>query len=257
MKKLVAVMTCRKPGYRAKADAQRRSWVPRLRAQGVDVLFFAGAPLAGTDVGTSQPNDEMWLDVPDDYAGIPLKVKAIMRWAAERNYDYTSKVDDDVYVIPNRYAVLPLFPYDYIGRFRGPCGVYPAHFASGFFYTLSLKAARVVASMPWNGDWMDERFVANSLAFCGIYGHTDPLNYCVTGPFHKPEDLVRQPVLAKGTAFCQYGAADMLAMHHYFADAMPLPVPGYLYGAPRCIINSGQLNQLPTDCIPREKLQRG
>lgn len=256
MKKLIAVMTCFKQGYPAKVAALRDTWVPAVRAQGTDVVFFYGARHVGSDV--ERKADEVWLEeVRDDYRGIPLKVQAICAWAAERNYDYISKCDDDVYVVPNRYEVLPLYPYDYIGRFRGPCGNYPASFASGFFYTLSLKAAKVVAATPWNNDWMDERFVANSLAVVGIYGNTDPANYLVTGPFHPPVDLLRQNVSQRnGTAYCQYGPDALREMHACFADATPVPsLYKYLRGAPRAPVTRQQLYKLPTDSIPVEKLR--
>lgn len=252
MKKLVAIMTCGKPGYIAKANAQRETWVPKVRAQGVDVIFFSGQ-----HAGPRLFDEIVFDDVPDGYAGIPLKVKAICRWASERKYDYTSKVDDDVYVIPARYATLPLAPYDYIGRFRGPCGNYPAHFASGFFYTLSLRATKVVAGIPWNRDWMDERFVANSLAACGIWGHTDPDNYMVTGPFHRPENLLKQlDYFRNGTAYCQYGVEDMHQMHKHLGDLLPIWRSPLLSAVPHAPVSSAQLAQRPADTIPVEKLQR-
>lgn len=253
MRRLVAVMTCGKRGYKAKAIAQRETWVKALRARGTDVLFFVGRD-AVVDC-----YDEITVDAPDDYSGIPLKVKAIMQWGTERKYDLISKCDDDVYVVPNRYAVLPLFPYNYIGRFRGPCGNYPAHFASGFFYTLSWYAACLVANTPWNGDWMDERFIANTLAYYGVGGNTDVNNYLCTGPFHKPADLLKLPkCYSGGTAYCQYGPQDMREMDRLFADAMPTaehaqPLPA----VPIAPVTLLRLQMQPMDCIPAEKLRRG
>ncbi len=244
-------MTCAQRGYRAKAASQRETWVPLVRAHGTDVFFFLGKE------GQPRCADEIILDAPDDYAGIPLKVKAIMRWAAERKYDYVSKCDDDVYVVPRRYEALKLHPYDYIGRFRGPCGIYPAHFASGFFYSLSLKAAVIVGAAPWHGDWMDERHIANTLAANGIYGHTDPGSYLVTGPFHPPVDLLRQNVAQRsGTAYCQYGPDGMREMHACFWDASPVPAT-YLHAAPRPRVTFAQAAARPTDEIPVEKRNRG
>lgn len=253
MKKLVAVMTCLKPGYKAKADAIRATWAKRLRADGTDVLFFTG-----NTPGAQWGYDTIALDCPDGYEGIPLKVKGILQWATERKYDLISKCDDDVYVVPNRYRVLPLYHYNYIGRFRGPCGNYPAHFASGFFYTLSYHAARFIVNTPWNGDWMDERFIANTLAYYGIGGHHDVNNYLVTGPFHKPADLVKLPkYYAGGAAYCQYGPQDMLEMHKYFADAMPIAEhTTALPEAPLVHVTLPRLQMQPLDCIPVEKLKR-
>lgn len=251
IKRLIAIMTCNKRGYLAKAQAQRDTWVQQVRAQGDDVLFFYGREAGGEMYGYP---DQVILDAPDDYAGIPLKVQAICKYAVLAGYDFVSKCDDDVYVVAGRYGEHSFKGTDYAGRFRGPCGAYPAHFASGFFYTLSRKAAMRVAEAKWNGDWIDERFVANTLAHHGIFGHTDPLRYMVTGPFHPPADLMNQtPTQRRGMAYCQYGAADMHEMHRYFSDA-PLLGKNVYVPAPRMAVTAAQLALPPQDAIPPEKL---
>ena len=173
------------------ADAQRQTWVKDVVARGyADVRFFYGI---GDQAKTYCPHsDEVALNVPDDYRGIPLKVQAIMRWAAEHCYDVTAKCDDDVYVIPERFPYLSCEMSEYTGRFRTPHGkVYPVHFASGFFYWLRNRAMQTVADTPWNGDWMDERFVATALARRGMFGTHDADSYKSTIPHLAAHNTVR------------------------------------------------------------------
>lgn len=248
-KHLIAVMTCSKRGYVAKANAQRATWVPLMHALGFDVLFFQGVD----GEGNGGPADVVTFDVPDGYEGIPLKVKAICQYAVMHGYDFVTKIDDDVYIVPNRFAALSFKGTDYVGRFRGPCGNYPAHFASGFCYTLSRHAAMFVAEAKWNQDWMDERWIACTLAHNKVFGHTDVASYMVTGPFHKPASIITP--MRKGAAYCQYGPEAMHEMHKIFADAEVL-APPTLTPAPRMAVTAAQLFRPPTDTIPKEKLAR-
>lgn len=159
------------------------------------------------------------MDVPDSYLGLPLKVQAVCQHAVLHEYDYVAKLDDDVYVVPSRFPRLQFRGLDYVGRFRGPYGkVYPAHFASGFFYWLSHRAAAYVAGTHWNRDWMDERFVANTLAMWDIYGYNDPTNYLVTGPFTPPSVVPDRDLLRDGAVFCEYGPKELYEMHAVFSN---------------------------------------
>ncbi len=212
MKKLVAVMTCHK--RRAWADVQRQTWAHDIRAQGyADVVFFVGTIGVRNTLLCRKLSDEVWLDVDDSYAGIPLKVQGICKYAGEHGYDFVAKCDDDVYVVPERFATLPMYG-DYIGRFRSPYGkTYPVRFASGFFYWLSRRAAQLVAEQPWNGDWQDERFVASVLAHHGIVGHMDAINYLVTGPHFDSQQILTRDILKNGTVYCEYGPDAMRELH--------------------------------------------
>jgi len=254
MRKLIAIMTC--DAKRAWADAQRQTWVKDIVARGyADVKFFLGTM---PRIGARCKEDEIYLDCPDDYRGIPLKVKAICEWSREHCYDFTAKVDDDVYMIPDRLPYLPLMLGDYIGRFRSPYGkVYPPHFASGFAYWLSARAAAHVADTPWNGDWMDERFVATVLARHGIFGYNDSASYCVAGPHLKAIDVLQHPKLSRGTAFCEYGPSDMLEMHkvlgglQHVSPSVPCPVQ-----VPAVMVTDEILQASPGDDVPGHKIGR-
>ncbi len=246
-------MTCHK--NRVRADAQRATWVKDIREQGTaDVVFFLGPP--GPKDNQFAGQDEVFLfGVRDDYWGIPDKVIRICQWALEHGYDYVAKCDDDVYIAPLRFAALPLGA-DYIGRFRGPYGQYPAHLASGFFYWLSASACvHIQRSMRLNGDWMDERYVANLLALWNIWGYTDPANYLVTGPFTCGKEILNRKILASGSVFCEYGPQAMLEMHAALRFAKPVPGHPGLRAVPRVSITQLQFEAKCTDRPPAHKVE--
>lgn len=124
---LLAVATCH--GYRHRANVQRETWVKDVGA-GADVRFFLGEPHQG-----SQLEDEIWLGCPDGYADRKEKVIAIIRWAVEGGYDYLWKLDDDVYLRPER--LLTLDAGDYCGATVGENTA-----ISGAIYGLSLASMK-------------------------------------------------------------------------------------------------------------------
>lgn len=256
MKILVAVMTCHGRRYRARAAAQRATWVPELRAQGHNVVFFYGADPKVPGYNNTA-SDEVWFeDIDDKYTGIPRKVQRICAWAYDHGYDYVAKVDDDVYIVPQRFQWLPLEGRDYVGRFRGPHGNYPPHFASGFTYFLSRTAAHFVRRANWNGDWMDERFVATALARQDIFGASDHVNYCVTGPHMDLATLLSHRELSKGTVFCEYNPEQMHAMHAAFRAAQPIWPQPTLVPVPPCVVTDFEMMARPCDKIPDGKVER-
>ena len=88
MKTLIAVMTCHKPEYQSKIEAQRNTWVKDVR--GADLVFFKGLSVYRNVLGVQPPSDEVWLDVDDDYKQLKLKTTAIVRWALETQAMNTS-----------------------------------------------------------------------------------------------------------------------------------------------------------------------
>ncbi len=249
MRKLIAIMTCN--AKRAWADAQRQTWVKDIVSSGyADVKFFYGAPTY------AMVDDEVWLGGDDSYAGIPLKVQGICRYAVDHCYDYVAKCDDDVYAVPGRFPSLPLTA-GYIGRFRSPYGkVYPVHFASGFWYWLDNRCAKIVADTPWNGDWQDERFVATALARHGIGGYMDSINYMVSGPSLVGAAVLNHDIFRHGTVFCEYGPKDMHAMHLAMRHLNPVANHPGLMRQHLPIVTEEILRSKPTDKIPPHKLVR-
>jgi len=127
MKVLIGIAGCHKNQH--KADALRATWVKDVR--GADVRFFAGGQ------GTNQKPDEVWLDCPDDYDHRLPKVYAMFDWALTQGYDYLWKVDDDVYLRPERLLALPLrhfqgnfMPHQtfkLVGTILGACAGFSRH----------------------------------------------------------------------------------------------------------------------------------
>jgi Galactosyltransferase len=182
MKILFAVVSCHK--FRERDDVLRRTWVPDARKLGIDVAFFLGQ-------GAAMREDEIILDVPDDYSNLRRKVQRTFALAVDQGYDFILKVDDDAVVLPEKWLASDFQSHDYVGHLRGPSGengflerdgvrycsgfeVYRAEeksYCSGFAYVLSNRAARIVADAPDNGDWAEDRFTGNALASSGILPH--------------------------------------------------------------------------------------
>ncbi len=80
-----------------------------------DLKFFRGRS-EYVRAGEPQPKPlffEVFLDCPDGYGERKEKMLAIFRWAFEHGYDYVWKIDDDVYLRPERLLTIP--PHDYCG----------------------------------------------------------------------------------------------------------------------------------------------
>ena len=159
LKTLIAVTSCH--AFRARADAVRETWGGEVA--GADVRYFLGE-------GTAERPDEIVLPCPDGYHYLSQKTQLIRRWALAQGYDYLWKVDDDVYLRPERLLENGLMAYDYVGRLRGPCGSYPAPYCSGFLYGLSRRALEAIAPIEWDGsdDFSEDRWTGNQLLKRGI-----------------------------------------------------------------------------------------
>lgn len=212
MKILIAIMSC--SAYRARAEACRETWAGTVDPATADVRFFFGK---GT---TSQHEDEMVLDVPDDYRNFPLKVQAMRRYAYDRGYDMVYKADDDSYVRPERLLQAVPEGQDYVGRLRGPSGNYPAPYCSGFGYWLSRRAIEKLLTVEWNGDIAEDRFTANALLQFGIRPCHDP-RYSVV--WSKANALSGREAPLQGNkviAACEYGPNEMRAVHFNFTSGV-------------------------------------
>jgi hypothetical protein len=163
MKPLLAIVTCER--FKHRADAQRATWVPLV--QGADVKFFLARQAREPE------SDEVFLDVPDDYHSLPLKVRLMLAWALEQKYDRCAKMDDDTLVVPGRFMPVMLSENrDYYGFLNGTP---PKPWSSGFAYVLSERAMRIVseAAIP-EGEWAEDRWVGGVLFDHGIRPHYDP-----------------------------------------------------------------------------------
>jgi hypothetical protein len=89
MRTLLAVMSCAL--YPERRAAVRETWGASPLPLGVDLRFFVG-------VHALYANGTTPLPCPDDYASLPQKTYAIVRYALERNYERLIKVDDDTFL---------------------------------------------------------------------------------------------------------------------------------------------------------------
>jgi hypothetical protein len=159
---LIAVISCEK--YKNRVEALRETWIPIALDAGFDVQVFTGQRLG----------------VPDDYASLPLKTKALCQWAFKEGYEHLLKIDDDTcvdvsnfHIVTSDYAGIRIKANDYgspdlANSFDKPKGTYPHHYASGGAYWLSRRSMKLVAEAPFNGDWAEDRWVGQTLAGAGI-----------------------------------------------------------------------------------------
>jgi galactosyltransferase len=155
-KTLIAVAGCHK--NQARADAQRQTWVKDV-GTAADVRFFSGKPHPDGPI----PDDELWLNCPDGYKDRKEKVIAIIQWAVEHGYDYLWKVDDDVYLRPER--LLALEPHDYYGAIVP----YTKHRCFGAIYGLSRSSMETLIMRDTLADQLREDvWVADRLRELGV-----------------------------------------------------------------------------------------
>lgn len=134
MKILIAIVSCDKPKFRARMQAQRDTWIPDVK--GADVRFFVGG-------GTAQHPDEVVLGCNDDYKELPEKCRRMFAWALSNGYDWVFKCDDDCYVRPERLlAAVPPKHQHYVGRYRGGDKKL-SPWCSGFGYWMSKHAMQI------------------------------------------------------------------------------------------------------------------
>jgi hypothetical protein len=213
MKPLLAIVTCNDPKFRARAQAQRETWVPT--ASQFDVKFFVGkqdgCELVPTVVG------EVALAVGDGYENLPSKVQAVCIWALESGYDSMFKTDDDSYVVPEHLAACTSLPHDYVGKIRFPTGGYPAPYSSGFGYWLSRRAMEIIADAQLTKDQNEDRWVGNTLASAGIHAVSDNFHYRRVYPPLDPISIWRKPsVIGFAAVFAEYPPELIRMAHKHF-----------------------------------------
>jgi hypothetical protein len=157
---LIAIISCKKNA--PKVQDQRETWIPRAIAAGYTVEVFDGERLG----------------VPDDYLSLPLKTKALCKWALEQGWKRLLKLDDDAYlcienfrVVEDDYAGLWI-PRNDLGMFTLgipmlPLGTTKYDYASGGAYWMSERSMRIIVETEIT-DWAEDRWVGQTLAAAGI-----------------------------------------------------------------------------------------
>jgi hypothetical protein len=168
MKPLIAIVSCRRDIE--SHETIRETWAKDCP---VDFRFFLGR---GCEALIS---DEVILDVPDDWNGLPQKTQAVCRWAFERDFDFVFKTDTDSYVSVPRLLESGFEKYHYSGCCGETANIYPdACFpANGGGYWLSRKAFGYLADNMNLGlgknceDWC---VFLSLMKGSGIFVHHDP-----------------------------------------------------------------------------------
>jgi hypothetical protein len=132
--------------------------------------------------GSGSPVDIEWftgpaLDVPDDYAHLPLKMKEMCRYAYESGYEYIYKCDDDTYLRPERLLSSGYEAYPTMGRHTDP-GDPDGPYKGGWYwggcgYFLNRECMRLVIGSDPNDTGMnphkaEDRWVGNILHKAGM-----------------------------------------------------------------------------------------
>ncbi len=190
MRTLVAVVSCSADEPYRKAI--RETWLPTVQSGSLDVVFFMGMG------AVSSLPDEVVLECRDDYEGLPNKVQEIVRWAYVHGYDFVMKLDNDVVLLPNSWAISGFEHFDFVGGAEPACKPGEIQTPFGFAYVLSRRAMELVLSAPLPGNvgsthplgtGNDEAWISTVLYINHIYLHGD-LRYFL----HRGLSQIRKPV---------------------------------------------------------------
>ena len=168
MRVLIAIPSCERDRFIHQTI--RETWA---KESPVDVRFFLGRGCETVQA------DEILLDVPDDWDGLPRKVQAVCRWAETHDYDFIFKADTDSYICIPRLLESGFEKYHY----SGCCGEKPNEYpdacfpANGGGYWLSRRAFSYLAENMNLGlgknceDWC---VFLSLMKGAGIFVHHDP-----------------------------------------------------------------------------------
>lgn len=218
---LIAITSCHP--FRERADAVRETWGAEVPHEAADIRYFLGK-------GETQRPDEITLDCPDGYHYLSQKTQLIRRWALEHGYDYLWKVDDDVYLRPERLlAAFAKVSPDYVGRLRGCSGSLPGPYCSGFTYGLSRKALELLAPLEWqaNEDFSEDRWTGNKLLSLGISPHHEA-QFVVQSSKNNALNGRETPLEGNAViASCEHSPAEMRRVHAEFKSGKRSTVGEY------------------------------
>lgn len=168
MRVLVAIVSCARD--RESHELIRQTWA---KDAPVDCFFFVGRDCKVDRL------DEIPLDVPDDWNGLPEKTREICRYAVRNDYDFLFKCDTDSYVSLPRLLASGFEKYHYSGCCGEQANIYPdACFpANGGGYWLSRRSLEYLAGNMNLGlgknceDWC---VFLSLMKGAGIFVHHDP-----------------------------------------------------------------------------------
>jgi hypothetical protein len=178
MRLLIAVKSCRQDFLCGYHQVIRNSWGKDVFPTGAHLLFFLG------DVDPALLGiDEEFVNVRDDYAGLPYKTREICRRSVSWDYDFVFICDTDSFVLPEKLLKCGFEQYDYYGLIQRPLGksfqydavsregkhhpsTYLPWASGGYGYFLSKHAAAIIAETEpdfwaedlWVGQIMNEQY---------------------------------------------------------------------------------------------------
>lgn len=107
--------------------------------------------------------DEVILDVPDNYTHVGYKLRGACRWALEKGYDYIFQGIIDTFAIPQRLLSSGFEKHDYVGSANNE----RTSLGGGAGFWLSKKAMQILADAPvthWAYDaWSGEVLLKNGI----------------------------------------------------------------------------------------------
>lgn len=112
----------------------RETWAQHVPPE-IVLRFFIGGNLVAGEA------DEVNTHGPDDYSSLPEKVRFIVNWASNRDFDFVFLFDTDTFVIPSKLLSSDFWDYDVYGLIGGNTEdgkFFP--WPSGCGYWLSRKA---------------------------------------------------------------------------------------------------------------------
>jgi hypothetical protein len=206
VKLLVAIMTCHTANYsagdgltvdwfessrckdvNARRAAIRATWKKEFDRLGIDVKFFLGKTDARTPLF-----DEVFTDSGDKYHDNSYKLKCMCAYALENGYDYMLRLDDDVYIYPDRIIATEWQQHDYSGA---PCG----NFLIGAVKFLSRRAMTLIRDSQVT-HWADDGWVGTVMRNNRVPMHVMQTFHCKMGTEYY-DDPARFPVNHRWSAF--------------------------------------------------------
>jgi len=205
---IICIKSCKRDQYNGYNDNVRNTWLRDLR--GANYCFVLG------NGATRLHPDELILDCPDTYVGLPWKTKALCKYIVEQEYDFALLLDTDTFLIPDRFISSGFDRFDYYGYFNGEIGkpkvIYWCLYSwasGGSGYTLSKRAAQLVSEAdPTNLSMCPETRIPSEDLFVGqVLGpfiQRQELTAAHDSRFYRTYDGTDQPVEI-ATHYCSQG----------------------------------------------------
>jgi SAM-dependent methyltransferase len=160
---LIAVKSCEADIAAGHNQCIRDTWGKHIESQDVSLRFFPGR-----GNGCLQA-DEVRVDAPDDYLGLPRKTCAIVRYAQGLGFDFIFLCDTDTFVRPELLLASGFENFDLMGYFGNRIpgqqegDGYYAWPSGGGGYWLSVQSMPYIAENQDFSEWAEDRQVGQLL----------------------------------------------------------------------------------------------